>query len=306
LREHNRSFAGYYQDDLWALGYFADMHEPENSKNIHELDTQFFDDVASGNLADFTWLQPRMTTVSKDSLPTWQHPDASVAEGERLIKQVYEAIRAGPKWEETLFLITYDEHGGFYDHVPPPDQGVPSPDGIPASNGFTFDQLGVRIPTVAVSPWIKRGTIVSEALSPSEQPTPTSAFDSTSIMATTNILLGLDDAVPLGDRMGWANTFAGLVDSLPAARQDCPLTLPEIPPAPEDAWLKQRALPLNHHLEAQLLFYCTQHYAQLHTQGACPGRGEVLHNQGLASDWIVKEAAKFRATLAARERAILG
>jgi phospholipase C len=45
--------------------------------------------------------------------------------GEKLIKKVYEALRASPQWEETLFLITYDEHGGFYDHVAPPDQGVP-------------------------------------------------------------------------------------------------------------------------------------------------------------------------------------
>ena len=45
--------------------------------------------------------------------------------GEKLIKKVYEALRAGPKWEETLFLITYDEHGGFYDHVVPPHRGIP-------------------------------------------------------------------------------------------------------------------------------------------------------------------------------------
>ncbi len=45
--------------------------------------------------------------------------------GEKLIKKVYEALRASPLWEQTLFLITYDEHGGFYDHVAPPDQGIP-------------------------------------------------------------------------------------------------------------------------------------------------------------------------------------
>jgi hypothetical protein len=88
LQEHNRSFSGYYQDDLWALGYFKDLHEPKNSQHIHELDRKFFSDVAEGNLSDFIWLQPRMTTVSETSVPTWQHPDASIREGERLIKQV--------------------------------------------------------------------------------------------------------------------------------------------------------------------------------------------------------------------------
>ncbi len=73
-----------------------------------------------------------------------------------MIKKVYEALRAGPKWEETLFIITYDEHGGFYDHVVPPHHGIPG-NGEVASNGFTFDQLGIRIPTIAISPWIKKG-----------------------------------------------------------------------------------------------------------------------------------------------------
>ena len=60
LRQHNRTFAGYYQDDLWALGYFEDLVTPENSQFIKELEPHFYDDVAAGNLADFTWLQPRM------------------------------------------------------------------------------------------------------------------------------------------------------------------------------------------------------------------------------------------------------
>lgn len=79
--------------------------------------------------------------------PNWQHPDASVKEGERFIKAVYEAIRNSPYWEQTAFLITYDEHGGFYDHVTPPQHGIPSPDGIVASDGFQFNRLGIRIPT---------------------------------------------------------------------------------------------------------------------------------------------------------------
>ena len=88
------------------------MHHPENLQRVHHLD-KFFADAASGSLQQFTWLQPRMTVQPDGSLPTWQHPEASVREGERLIKQVYEALRAGPGWERTLFLITYDEHGGF-------------------------------------------------------------------------------------------------------------------------------------------------------------------------------------------------
>ena len=94
----------------WILGSFEDLLKPNNFRHIKNLDDHFYEDVANGDLADFTWMQPRMTT-QKGQLPSWQHPDASVKLGEQLIKDVYEALRASPKWNETLLLITYDEHG---------------------------------------------------------------------------------------------------------------------------------------------------------------------------------------------------
>lgn len=71
---------------------------------------------------------------------------------------MYEALRSSPQWNESLLLITYDEHGGFYDHVVTPYIGIPSPDGIMGQSNFAFDRLGVRVPMIAVSPWIRRGT----------------------------------------------------------------------------------------------------------------------------------------------------
>jgi len=90
------------------------------------------------------------------------HPVASVLEGERLYKNVYEALRNGPLWNETLFILTFDEHGGFYDHVAPPQVGVPNPDGINSEHDFHFTRLGIRIPTLAISPWIPKGTLVNK------------------------------------------------------------------------------------------------------------------------------------------------
>lgn len=88
------------------------------------------------------------------------HPSHDVYQGQMFVKEVYETLRASPQWNETLFVITYDEHGGFYDHVTTPVRGVPSPDGIvgPEPFLFKFDRLGVRVPTIAVSPWIEKGT----------------------------------------------------------------------------------------------------------------------------------------------------
>ena len=88
------------------------------------------------------------------------HPSHDVYEGQMFVKEVYEILRRSPQWNETLLVITYDEHGGFYDHVATPVRGVPSPDGIVGSEPylFGFDRLGVRVPTIMVSPWIDKAT----------------------------------------------------------------------------------------------------------------------------------------------------
>ena len=80
-----------------------------------------------------------------------------IRNGEEMLKELYENLRNSPSWEETLLLITYDEHGGFYDSVPPtrtlknPD---PSKPGTPSN--FNFDRSGPRVPTIAISPWLPK------------------------------------------------------------------------------------------------------------------------------------------------------
>eukprot|EP01083_Nonionella_stella_P026769 73709_1 len=97
------------------------------------------------------------------------------------------------------FNITMDEHGGFYDHVSPPHNGVPSPDDVAAPNGFRFDRLGIRIPTVLVSPWVKKASVINRPIRGTYQ---TSQWESTSLMATANKLFGITDAV--NKRESWA------------------------------------------------------------------------------------------------------
>jgi len=75
---------------------------------------------------------------------------------------VYNKIRNSPLWNESVLIITWDEHGGFYDHVPPPEAVPPGDDMIyRAANPshFKFDRYGVRVPAVIVSPWIEKGVI---------------------------------------------------------------------------------------------------------------------------------------------------
>ena len=143
-----------------------------------------------------------------------QHPLDDVTRGEKLLKTVYETIRNSPHWESSMLIITYDEHGGFYDHVHPPQAVAPgdaSTDPENNLNGFDFTQLGVRVPAVVVSPLIPRGVIDH------------TTYDHSSVLATTEAIFGLQ---PLTKRDKHANTLQHLF-SLAVPRTDAPTTLPE-------------------------------------------------------------------------------
>jgi phospholipase C len=142
-----------------------------------------------------------------------QHPLDGVTNGEALIKEIYEAIRRSPHWMNSLLVVTWDEHGGFYDHVAPPAAVAPG-DTRPSTGlnkyGFTFERYGVRVPAVIVSPWVSRNTIDHRL------------YDHASIPATLERLFGLQ---PLTRRDAQANDLTPLL-SLPVARSDTPLELP--------------------------------------------------------------------------------
>jgi phospholipase C len=127
--------------------------------------------AANGSLANYVFLEP-----SFDANGNSQHPNYSVAAGEQFIHDVYYALRNGPNWNQTLLIITYDEHGGCYDHVPPPLGAVP-PDNSVGEYGFDFTRFGVRVPTVLVSPLIAAGAVV-------RVPAGATPFDHTSILKT--------------------------------------------------------------------------------------------------------------------------
>ncbi len=142
------------------------------------------------------------------------HPLDDVTRGEKLIKRVYETIRNSPHWQKSVLLITFDEHGGFYDHVEPP-KTVPPGDIVVFDEDdfkFKFDQLGPRVPTIIVSPRIKKGTIDSVV------------YDHTSVLSTIENMFGLGN---LTERDKNANNFLHLF-SLDEARGDTPETLPDI------------------------------------------------------------------------------
>ena len=171
----------------------------------------------------YTFIEPHYGDVANSSYVggSSQHPLDDVYGGEALLKYVYESIRNSPIWDTSLLIVTYDEHGGFYDSVPPP-KATPPNDGSASHGqpntlneyGFQFDQYGVRVPAVVISPFVNQGVVDSVTR------------DHTSVLATVEALFGL---APLTDRDKNANNVVSLM-SLTTPRTNCPTVLN--PPAP--------------------------------------------------------------------------
>ena len=122
----------------------------------HKALSKFFTDAAAGTLPAFSLLDPDYTTQSQEN-------PQNIVVGEALIAQVVHALGASPLWPHTLFVLMYDEHGGYYDHVPPPP-AIP-PDGIrplvqPGESAYDgFARYGFRVPSVVVSPYARRNHV---------------------------------------------------------------------------------------------------------------------------------------------------
>jgi hypothetical protein len=172
---------------------------------------------------NYCFIEPHYGALSDFVDGNSQHLLGGTPDGEALIKFLYETLRASRIWETSALIVIYDEHGGFYDHVVPPDD-VPEvrPPGDERryqswgkslhSRTFEFDRLGIRIPAVIVSPLIERGAIDS------------TIYDHSSVIATLGKRFGFRS---LTNRDLHANTF-DRVFTRAAPRADAPNTLPAV------------------------------------------------------------------------------
>ncbi len=236
---------GYSGIPLTA-GDFPDTVRPGPKGEVVSGFARFQDDAAKGQLATFSYIEPEWATYPKKKAPPEQahkeaeenfhvqndqHPVSNMAAGENLLYDIYEALRTGPAWPKTLLIITYDEHGGTYDHVSPPTGATP-PDNKVGASGFDFKRFGVRVPAVIVSPLIPKGTILRP---PADGP----PFDHTSLIATLRARFGIG---ALGERDAEA-PHVGPILSLDEARTDNPLAAVE-PLEVEDAVLEEGSAPI--------------------------------------------------------------
>lgn len=195
---------------------------------IHLGDARSYDNFSTDLTPDYpfpyTFIEPNYGNFLTGGFSggNSQHPRDNVRNGEELIRSTYLAIRKSPLWLSSLLIITYDEHGGFFDHVQPGPAVAPNdnPGARFNNSGFTFDQLGVRVPALVISAYTPKGGI-------SHRP-----YDHSSIPATLEALFGM---APLTDRDAKANNVTPLA-ALAEARTDTPDDLPpSVAPALADA-----------------------------------------------------------------------
>ncbi|MFL6620277.1 MAG: alkaline phosphatase family protein [Povalibacter sp.] len=170
----------------------------------------FRKDVASPSYnAAYTFIEPSYDPFDDYEDGNSQHPLGSVKAGEMIIKRTYEALRASPIWNDSMLIITYDEHGGFYDHVAPPSARQTGSTG--RKFGFTFDQLGPRVPAIVISPRIPRNLVDHRT------------YEHSTIVATVIRLFGLNN---LTTRSSLSSDLKPLA-TLDEPRSDAPMTLPD-------------------------------------------------------------------------------
>ncbi|WP_164018963.1 alkaline phosphatase family protein [Pyxidicoccus trucidator] len=191
---------------------------------------RFFDHARSGRLPAFTYLEPSWAGEVMGHIVNGNdyHPPVNVTRSELFLRQVVDALSTNrAAWEQTLLIITFDEHGGTYDHVPPPWGARPPWGREPAphalQHGFGFDRYGVRVPAILVSPWVEEGTVFR---APGGVP-----FDHTSVPATVLEWMGIPrEQWTLGQRVLQAPTF-DFVLTRATPRQDAPFApTPHLPP----------------------------------------------------------------------------
>src|SRR5215471_15407659 len=203
LNENNVDARIYYHDSTMAMTFKGLM----NQSRYFGLYDDFLSDCKNNRLPAYSFVEPRYANGEDPVNNVFfsasdQHPDHNVEQGEILIRDTFNAVWSNkPLRESTLLIVVYDEHGGLYDHVPPPS--CVNPDALNwagSSNSldpaFDFTRLGVRVPAVLISPYIQAGTIDH------------TVYDHSSIIATAcKLLLKNVAGASLTKRDRNANTF---------------------------------------------------------------------------------------------------
>jgi phospholipase C len=245
LEEAGHSWRVYNDTILMSLArlQFPQLWDPLLQVHFRGFG-EFEEDAAAGTLPQYSFVEPSFQIWPND-----QHPPHDVRLGEEFLLRVWKTVSTGKNWNNTLLVITFDEHGGCYDHVEPPPATPPDAASSPGEEGFRFDRYGVRVPTVLVSPYIEAGTVFR---SPTAVP-----YDHTSILATLRDWLQIPARKMLtSERVKEAPTFGNVL-----TRSTPRLELPVIAPTAAAGTPTTRFLAVNG-LTAAMLTAHRQRYAR--------------------------------------------
>jgi phospholipase C len=154
LEAHKIDYGIYAQQLASWLIIPGILGPPGRNARMHPF-SQFLTDAAAARLPAFSFIDPNYDTTSEEN-------PQDIQVGERFIAHLTNAVLHSPSWKHTALFITYDEHGGYYDHVPPPR--AVKPDDIkplrqPGDVPGDYDRLGFRVPLIVVSPWARKGYV---------------------------------------------------------------------------------------------------------------------------------------------------
>jgi len=141
-----------YGDGIVGEAEFPDKFIPHVDRRHFLAD--LYADAAAGTLPQFAFVDPNLGMEAYNQND--EHPPAMAQGGQKLVAQVVDAIAESPAWSRTALFITYDEHGGLWDHVPPPAACPPDDRKPNVDPKAAFDRLGIRVPMMVVSPWAKK------------------------------------------------------------------------------------------------------------------------------------------------------
>lgn len=257
----------------------------------------FEDDLRAGTLPEYVFIEPHYDTGHQFVGGNSMHPLNDVRKGEQLINQVYQAIRASRFWANTLLIVTFDEHGGFFDHVPPPAAAPPGGDQRYAdpANHFAFDRLGVRVPAIVVSAFTQKSTVIGSS--------PQDSYDHTSILATVEKRFAL---TPITRRDAAARTLDGALNlSGPrVSGTDAPLSLPRPPADSPWVWLLNLfrrstvdpTAPLSKTQKAQLALAhaCNLQILEPAARPEAHRRYQAIHGQHDAANYLSEVEERIR------------
>ncbi len=206
--------AGKFGKDHFSLTrlIMTQLHDANFNENFGTLD-DFDAKCKSGDLPSYAFLEPNYGGPGQND----QHPPCDIRTGEKLIADIYNMVKTSPAFESILLVITYDEHGGCYDHFPPPG-GAKNPDPLnkPGQDDFLFNRFGVRVPCVVVNPYIKKGLIA--------RPEGFTPFDHTSVIKTVQNCFKLTGSLTERDKA--APDFSCLLNLDGPRKDDIPAVKP--------------------------------------------------------------------------------